>query len=115
MAAGGGLPLEERRTRRARMRRMPELAWAQQAPGGTSTPGINLHIKDHDRMGRGPRRWRRRSESWLVGASTRRGMACRNRQWARTRMRPCYTLFEHGQGLAGTVAHSICNRGIRHV
>ncbi len=31
---------------RARMRRTLETAQALQAPGGTSTPGINLHIKD---------------------------------------------------------------------
>ena len=75
-----------RQARRGRMRRMPEPTRAQQVPGGTSTPGINLHIKDHGRMGRGPLRWRRRS--WLAGASARRDMTCRDRQWARTRMRP---------------------------
>ena len=52
-AAGGGLPLEERRpavgtgrrTRRVRMRRMPAPARAQQVPGGTSFLGITLHLK----------------------------------------------------------------------
>ena len=48
-AAGGGLPLEERRdrARRAQMRRMPAPARAQQVPGGTSTLGITLHLKDY--------------------------------------------------------------------
>ena len=32
---------------------MPASARARQVPGGTSTPGANLHIKDHDRVGSG--------------------------------------------------------------
>ena len=54
-AAGGGRPLKERRTgvrtRRARMRRMPAPARAQQAPGRTSTLGIAHHLKDYGRTG----------------------------------------------------------------
>ncbi len=44
-----------RRTRRARKRRMPAPARARQVPGGSSTPGTNLDIKDQDRTDRGPR------------------------------------------------------------
>ena len=48
-------------TRRARMRRMPAPARAQQVPGGTSTLGITHHLKDYGRVGRGPPRWRKRN------------------------------------------------------
>ena len=42
-------------------------------------------------MGRGPLRWRRRT--WLAGASARRDMTCRDRQWAKTQMRPYTALL----------------------
>ena len=86
-AAGGGRPLEERRTgvrtRRARMRRMPAPARAQQVQGRTSTLGIAHHLKDYGRTGQGPPGWRRRT--WLDGAPARRDMTRRIRQWGRTR------------------------------
>ena len=95
-AAGGELPLEERqdrvRARRARMRRMPAPARAEQAQEGTSPLGINPHPKDYGRMDQGPQGWRRRT--WLAGASTRRVMIRRDRQWARTRMRPYTAQFK---------------------
>ena len=72
-----------RRARRARMRRVPAPARTQQVPGGTSTLGITHHLKDYGRAGQGPPRWRRRT--WLAGASARRDMTRRHRQWARTR------------------------------
>ena len=96
-----------RQTRRARMRRMPaparaQMAWAaspacadashagagpgRASPGGTSPLGVTHHLKDYGRMDQGPPRWRRRT--WLAGASARRVMIRRDRQWARTRMRP---------------------------
>ena len=121
MAAGGGLPLVERRDRAAD----PACAGAEAShagaglglagPGGKPNvrgcvacqrrpgPGKSLEesqprastftSRDHDRMGRGPRRWRRRS--WLIEASTRRDMARRDRQWARTRMRPYIAYFKY--------------------
>ena len=48
-------------TRRARMRRMPAPARAQQVPGRTSTLGIAHHLKDYGRTGQGPPGWRRRT------------------------------------------------------
>ena len=65
-----------RRTRRARMRRMPgpEPARVRQVPGGTSTPGINLYLKDRDRMGRGPRTAEVDDSKWTQDAARTRGM-----------------------------------------
>ena len=89
VAVGGGLPLEERRDRGAD----PACADASHAGAGPGpvSPGrnFNIWIKDHDRMGRGPRMWRRRS--WLVGASSRRDMVRRDRQWTR----PYTAYFEY--------------------
>ena len=43
-----------RRTRRARMRRMPAPARAERAQGGTSPLGIDHHLEDYGRMDQGP-------------------------------------------------------------
>ena len=114
-AAGGGLPPEEREDRAADLacadasragagsgldgpggmsgvrgcgacRRRPGPSGSQ---GGTSPLGIDHHPEDYGRMDQGPQGWRRRT--WLAGASTRRVMIRRDRQWARTRMRPYTT------------------------
>ena len=82
-----------RRARRARMRHVPAPARAQQVPGGTSTLGIALHLKDYGRTRQGPPRWRRRTR--LAGASARRDVTCRDRQWERTRMRTLHHTFEY--------------------
>ena len=72
-----------RHARRARMRRMPAPVRAERAQGGTSPLGIDHHLEDYGRMDQGPQGWRRRT--WLAGASSRRVMIRRDRQWARTR------------------------------
>ena len=71
------------RTRRARMRRMPAPARAQEVPGRTSTLGTAHPLKDYGRTGRGPPRWGRRT--WLDGAPARRDMTRRDRQCEGTR------------------------------
>ena len=62
-----------RRTLRARMRHIPAPARALQlaVPGGTSTPGTNLHINDHDWMGRGPLMWKDGGVHGLAGPRPR--------------------------------------------
>ena len=82
------------RTRRARERHMPGPVRARQVPGGTSTPGTNLHIKDHDRMGRGPRMWKYGGVHGSSGPRPGRDMIRRDRQFARTRMSPYTAYFE---------------------